>query len=70
MRSQIGACVISLDIGINGAHHCFVPGKYHYIFALSNIYMMYFEAMQNAVRKRAKDSFVQEQLLCFQELTK
>lgn len=67
MRSQIGAFVISLDISINGAC-CFVPGEYCYIFALSNIYMIYFEAMQHGVRKR--DSFIQEKLFCFQELTK
>lgn len=38
MRSQIGACVISL----------------------SNIYIICFETMQNGVRKRAKDGFVQK----------
>lgn len=67
MRSHIGAFVISLDISINGVC-CFVPGEYRYIFALSNTYMIYFEAMQDGVRKR--DSFIQEKLFLFQELTK
>lgn len=69
MRSPIGACVISLDISINEGH-CFLPGEYGYIFALSNIYMIYSEAMQSDVRERAEDSFVQKQLFCFQELKK
>ena len=57
----------SLDVNINGAC-CYVPDEYHYIFALSKIYMIYSEAVQNDVGKREKDNFMQGQLFCFQLL--
>lgn len=57
MRSQLGACVISLVNSIKEAF-CFVCD--FTVFAQSNIYIIYFEAMQSGVRKWAKDEFVQE----------
>lgn len=59
MRSQIDACVISLGNSIKEAY-CFACGFTG--FAQSNIYIIYFEAMQNNVRRRAKDGFVLEKL--------
>lgn len=51
MRSQIDACVISLGNSIKEAY-CFACGFTG--FAQSNIYIIYFEAMQNNVRRRAR----------------
>lgn len=63
MRSQIDSSVISLGNSIKEAC-CFLCG--FTVFAQSDIYIIYFEAMQNDVRKRAKGGFVQEKLLwCF-----